>query len=208
MIIFIGKPIYHKDDSVQGPHFHPVNTKGDKVDTAVFMHNNAGNNTSNVKRSNNSGNQSSNENNSGRKGGNGGRDNDQDIIRKALELAKTNPQEFLETNLKGLDSKMRELFEKLLNDKDKSKLPAEFQQISGNDDIREITPCLSPKSFERFKSDSKNKVLKNKKTKEIWAFDHEHKNHFEVYKNDKEYEKSNRCRAVYWDGRPRPTKKI
>jgi hypothetical protein len=209
LIIFIGKPIYHKDDSGKGPHFHPVNKNGDKIDTAVFMHNNAGNNTSNdMKRINNTGNQSSNGNNSGRRGGNGGRDDDQDIIRKALELAKTNPQELLETNFKGLDSKMRDLFEKLLKDEDKSKLPAEFQQISGNDDIREITPCLSPKNFERFTSDSKNKVLKNKKTKEIWAFDHEHKNHFEVYKNAKEYENSKRCRAVYWDGRPRPTKKI
>jgi hypothetical protein len=48
---------------------------------------------------------------------------------------------------------------------------------------------------------------KNKITGEVWIKDKKHKDHWEVYKNQKEYEKENgkRDRAVYDDGRLRQT---
>jgi len=42
---------------------------------------------------------------------------------------------------------------------------------------------------------------RNKKTKEIWEHDQLHKDHYEVYKNMKGFEKGKRDRAVWDDGR-------
>lgn len=43
--------------------------------------------------------------------------------------------------------------------------------------------------------------MRNKETKEIWEFDQFHKNHYEVYKNLKDYEAKRRLRSVWEDGR-------
>lgn len=63
---------------------------------------------------------------------------------------------------------------------------------------REKTPKTNPEEFESVKGSN---AKKNKKTKEIWEFDRLHKNHFEVYKNKKKWDKGQRDRSVWDDGR-------
>jgi RHS repeat-associated protein len=65
----------------------------------------------------------------------------------------------------------------------------------------EPTPETEPSDFEPVRG---RDAKRNKKTKEIWAKDRLHKDHWEVYKNLKRYEQKTRNRAVWSDGRPKP----
>ena len=67
-----------------------------------------------------------------------------------------------------------------------------------NNGSRESTPDTEKEKFENIK---KSKAKINKKTKEVWEKDRLHKNHYEVYKNKKQWEKGIRDRAVWEDGR-------
>ena len=62
----------------------------------------------------------------------------------------------------------------------------------------EATPTTNPGQFESVRGASGKK---NKITGEIWELDRLHKNHWEVYKNKKHYDKGKRDRAVWNDGR-------
>jgi RHS repeat-associated protein len=66
----------------------------------------------------------------------------------------------------------------------------------------EETPNTDPDKFENVKG---SKAKKNKETGEIWEKDLLHKNHYEVYKNKKLWEKGVRARDVWLDGRPKST---
>jgi hypothetical protein len=61
----------------------------------------------------------------------------------------------------------------------------------------EPTPDTNPGDFENLRG---TKAKKNKKTGEIWDPDLLHKDHWEVYKNKKNFEKGQRDRAVWSDG--------
>jgi hypothetical protein len=60
------------------------------------------------------------------------------------------------------------------------------------------TPDTHPEQFEPVKG---KKGKKNKETGEIFEKDQLHKDHYEVYKNKKNYEKGVRDRDVWLDGR-------
>ncbi len=62
----------------------------------------------------------------------------------------------------------------------------------------EKTPNSKPEDFENVRG---TKAKKNKKTGEIWMKDMFHKNHWEVYKNKKNFDNGNRDRSVWFDGR-------
>ncbi len=62
----------------------------------------------------------------------------------------------------------------------------------------EKTPNNNKKLFEKVKG---SKALKNKETGEIWEKDLFHKNHYEVYKNKRDWENGIRSRSVWEDGR-------
>lgn len=64
----------------------------------------------------------------------------------------------------------------------------------------EPTPQTNPEKFESVKG-RKGKV--NKETGEIWEKDMFHKDHYEIYKNRKDYDKGVRSRTVWNDGRSR-----
>jgi RHS repeat-associated protein len=66
----------------------------------------------------------------------------------------------------------------------------------------EHTPETHPEEFEPVKG---TKAKRNKKTGEIWDPDLLHKDHYEVYKNLKKFEKGNRTRSVWKDGRDKET---
>jgi hypothetical protein len=63
---------------------------------------------------------------------------------------------------------------------------------------REVTPSTDPKVFEPVKGTA---AKRNKATGEIWVWDRLHKDHYEVYKNQKKFEKGKRRRSVWSDGR-------
>ena len=69
---------------------------------------------------------------------------------------------------------------------------------SGSDKIQ--TPKTNKDLFGNVKG---TKAKMNKKTGEIFEMDQLHKNHYEVYKNKKNYEKGVRSNAVWDDGRPK-----
>jgi RHS repeat-associated protein len=62
----------------------------------------------------------------------------------------------------------------------------------------EPTPTTNPKIYEPVKG---TPGKRNKITGEIWEKDKFHKNHYEVYKNKKDYENGQRDRSVWEDGR-------
>lgn len=68
----------------------------------------------------------------------------------------------------------------------------------GKNADKENTPTTNPDDFEPVKG---SKAKKNKKTGEIWEKDRFHKDHYEVYKNKKQWERGIRDRSVYEDGR-------
>lgn len=62
----------------------------------------------------------------------------------------------------------------------------------------ETTPTTHPNEFENVRN---SKAKQHKQTGEIWEPDLLHKNHWEVYKNKKNWEKGKRDRSVWDDGR-------
>ena len=67
---------------------------------------------------------------------------------------------------------------------------------------REKTPATHPDEFVPVRG---KKGKQKKETGEIWEKDQLHKNHYEVYKNRKNYDKGIRDRDVWADGRPKRT---
>ncbi len=72
----------------------------------------------------------------------------------------------------------------------------------GSDVVKELTPLTKP---ELFRSVRGCKAKCNTQTGEIWEPDMLHKDHFEVYKNRKNFDKGKRDRSVWDDGRPKDT---
>jgi RHS repeat-associated protein len=64
------------------------------------------------------------------------------------------------------------------------------------------TPTTNPDRFEPVRGQP---AKRDKQTGEIWVFDRLHKNHYEVYKNRRDYERGRRSRSVWTDGRPKET---
>ena len=62
----------------------------------------------------------------------------------------------------------------------------------------EVTPETAKEQFENVKG---KPGKRNKKTEEIFEKDKLHKDHYEVYKNKRDYEKGKRNRSVWSDGR-------
>ncbi len=67
-----------------------------------------------------------------------------------------------------------------------------------NQDGLEHTPLTHPDEFEPVRGSS---AKRHKVTGEIWELDRLHRDHYEVYKNKKQWENSNRVRDVWSDGR-------
>jgi len=65
---------------------------------------------------------------------------------------------------------------------------------------REKTPTTNPEDFEPVRG---TKGKREKSTDEIWERDQLHKDHWEVYKDKRDYEKGKRDRDVWDDGRPK-----
>jgi len=63
---------------------------------------------------------------------------------------------------------------------------------------KEVTPSTSSKAFEAVKG---SPAKRNKETGEIWVKDRLHKDHYEVYKNQRKFERGKRSRSVWADGR-------
>jgi hypothetical protein len=64
------------------------------------------------------------------------------------------------------------------------------------------TPTTNPDKFQPVRGQP---AKRDKETGEIWVFDRLHKNHYEVYKNRRDYERGRRSRSVWTDGRPKET---
>ncbi|MEK6300230.1 MAG: RHS repeat-associated core domain-containing protein [Acidobacteriota bacterium] len=62
----------------------------------------------------------------------------------------------------------------------------------------EVTPRTNSKAFEAVKG---SPAKRNKESGEIWVKDRLHKDHYEVYKNQKKFENGKRNRSVWEDGR-------
>ncbi len=67
---------------------------------------------------------------------------------------------------------------------------------------RESTPTTNPSEFRPVKG---SPAKQHKTTGEIFVKDRLHKDHYEVYKNKKMWEKGKRTRSVWTDGRPKET---
>jgi hypothetical protein len=85
-----------------------------------------------------------------------------------------------------------------------SETPTETTPTPAADDSSlEHTPDTHPEEFNPVRG---SRGKKNTKTGEIWEKDMLHRDHYEVYKNKKNYEKGVRDRDVWADGRPKGTK--
>ena len=74
---------------------------------------------------------------------------------------------------------------------------------SGSGDTpTEVTPSTNKDAFTGMRG---RDAKVNKETGEVWVRDRLHKDHWEVYKNQKDYEKGNRVRSVWDDGRLKET---
>jgi len=67
----------------------------------------------------------------------------------------------------------------------------------GNGSSLEVTPTTDKSQFEPVRGTS---ARRNRDTGEIWVKDRRHKDHYEVYKNKKDFENGVRHRAVWEDG--------
>jgi RHS repeat-associated protein len=76
--------------------------------------------------------------------------------------------------------------------------PSKAQSGSQN----QQTPATNP---DRFESVRGQPAKRDRQTGEIWVFDRLHKNHYEVYKNWRDYERGRRSRSVWTDGRLKET---
>jgi RHS repeat-associated protein len=65
---------------------------------------------------------------------------------------------------------------------------------------KEITPTTDPDNFDSVRG---TRGRRDKDTGEIWEKDKLHNDHYEVYKNKKDYDKGKRDRDVWEDGRPK-----
>ena len=74
---------------------------------------------------------------------------------------------------------------------------------AAGEEAREATPATDPNRFKPVRGRS-GKV--DAETGEIWEKDKLHKDHYEVYKNQKDYDKGRRDRDVWSDGRPKGKK--
>ena len=74
---------------------------------------------------------------------------------------------------------------------------------AAGEEAREATPATDPDRFKPVRGRS-GKV--DAETGEIWEKDKLHKDHYEVYKNQKDYDKGRRDRDVWSDGRPKGKK--
>ncbi len=68
----------------------------------------------------------------------------------------------------------------------------------GSKSDEQVTPTTKPEQFEPVKNTSGKR---DKTTGEIWQKDKLHKDHYEVYKNRKDYDNGRRDRSVWEDGR-------
>ena len=66
----------------------------------------------------------------------------------------------------------------------------------------EATPTTHPDQFESVRN---TPAKRHKSSGEIWEHDRLHRNHWEVYKNRKNYDNGKRHRAVWDDGRLKET---
>ncbi|MEK6289733.1 MAG: RHS repeat-associated core domain-containing protein [Acidobacteriota bacterium] len=80
------------------------------------------------------------------------------------------------------------------------KKPVFDQRGTQTTTTREVTPGTNSKAFEPVKG---SPAKRNKETGEIWVKDRFHKDHYEVYKNQKKFENGKRNRSVWEDGRPK-----
>lgn len=76
-------------------------------------------------------------------------------------------------------------------------LKAEEAKSDGDQEVEEA-PDTHPENFEPVKG---TKGKKDKETGEIWEKDQLHKDHYEVYKSKRDYERGKRDRDVWADGR-------
>jgi RHS repeat-associated protein len=87
-----------------------------------------------------------------------------------------------------------------MSSKSDNKPDTSANEKADQDSNVEPTPETEPSDFEPVKG---RDAKRNKKTKEIWAKDRFHKDHYEVYKNLKKFEQGTRSRTVWSDGRPK-----
>ena len=73
-----------------------------------------------------------------------------------------------------------------------------FTKEKGEAGTLEKTPASNPKDFGPIRG---RKAKVNKETGEIWEKDLLHKDHWEVYKNKRDFEDGVRDRAIWGDGR-------
>ena len=69
-----------------------------------------------------------------------------------------------------------------------------------NDANKEVTPTTNSDNFDPVRG---TRGKKDKDSGEIWEKDKLHNDHYEVYKNKKDYDKGKRDRDVLEDGRPK-----
>jgi RHS repeat-associated protein len=79
-------------------------------------------------------------------------------------------------------------------------VPAGITKLGKIEKGLEKTPTTHPKDFEPVRGCSAKRC---KETKEIFDKDKLHKDHYEVYKDKKDFDKGKRNRDVYFDGRPK-----
>jgi RHS repeat-associated protein len=80
-----------------------------------------------------------------------------------------------------------------------------LNEDSGNPEAENVeeperTPTTHPEDFENVRG---SKAKRSKDTGEIWEKDMLHGDHYEVYKNRRDYERGRRDRSVWDDGRPK-----
>ena len=88
---------------------------------------------------------------------------------------------------------------KEMMDEAKPAPPATHEDGNSNSGTKVKTPGTDSKGFDNVRGGSKAKI--DRKTGEVWEKDMLHKDHWEVYKNKKDWEKGKRDRAVWEDGR-------
>jgi RHS repeat-associated protein len=87
--------------------------------------------------------------------------------------------------------------------RDQADKPADTKNSNNDDDEpREVTPSTNKGDFTGMRG---RDAKVNKETGEVWVRDRLHRDHWEVYKNQKEYENGYRTRAVWDDGRLKET---
>jgi RHS repeat-associated protein len=107
-------------------------------------------------------------------------------------------KEAIERGLTGVDSKANHPADKERSQDRGKRAPDTKGTPDGPEDEREPTPKTNPELFEHVRGSNHKR---NKKTGEIFAPDRLHKDHYEVYSNERHRAKGERDRAVWDDGR-------